>query len=71
MAVPKKKQAKSSTSRRHSTWVSLNRTRLVRQTHIVKCASCDEPKLSHTICPSCGLAGSKIKDVVNPAEAAA
>ena len=67
MAVPKHRTPKSDTKTRHSTWVALNRTRLIRQTHIVTCASCGEPKLSHTICPACGAQGAhKLKALVTP-----
>lgn len=67
MAVPAKKTSKSRTKQRHSTWVALNRARLIRQTNVVNCPVCNEPKLSHTICPACGAAGSqKLKEVVAP-----
>lgn len=67
MAVPAKKISKSRSKTRRSTWVALNRARLVRQTNVVSCPACGEPKLSHTVCPACGAHGStKLKKVVSP-----
>ena len=69
MAVQKTKTSKSRTKTRHSTWVALNRARLVRQTNVIPCPKCAEPKLAHTICPACNEYGSvKLKEVVNPEE---
>jgi len=69
MAVPKKKISKSVSKTRRSSWVALNRARLIRETNVVSCAACGEPKLSHTICPACKVTGSnKLASVVTPNE---
>jgi large subunit ribosomal protein L32 len=47
MAVPKKKQSKTRTSKRRATWKA-------RPTGYSACPQCKQPKLPHRVCPNCG-----------------
>lgn len=47
MAVPKRRQSKSRTNKRRSTW------KLTAPTY-GRCDHCHEPKRSHGVCPACG-----------------
>ncbi|QQS58817.1 50S ribosomal protein L32 [Candidatus Peregrinibacteria bacterium] len=55
MAVPKKKPAKSASRTRYSHFQSLVRIRLQEETHGVNCPSCGALRLSHCVCPACGM----------------
>ncbi len=48
MAVPKRKTAKSATRSRRAANMQISAKGLV------KCPQCNEPKLSHRMCPECG-----------------
>ena len=47
MAVPKRKMSRSNTRHRRSQWKAAVPT-------LVSCERCQEPKLQHIACPSCG-----------------
>jgi large subunit ribosomal protein L32 len=47
MPVPKRKMSRSRTRTRRSSWKTTPATTSL-------CAQCQQPKLSHTACPSCG-----------------
>ncbi|MDP4714772.1 MAG: 50S ribosomal protein L32, partial [Candidatus Nanopelagicales bacterium] len=47
MAVPKRKTSRSNTRHRRSQWKTTAPT-------LVTCTRCREPKLAHTVCPTCG-----------------
>ncbi|HZZ49205.1 MAG TPA: 50S ribosomal protein L32 [Pseudonocardia sp.] len=47
MAVPKRKQSRSNTRSRRANWKAVAPT-------LARCDRCREPKLPHTVCPSCG-----------------
>ncbi len=47
VAVPKKKHSKSRRNRRRSQWKA-------KAPNLGACPSCQELKLSHRVCPSCG-----------------
>jgi len=57
VAVPKRKTSRSNTRSRRSQWKTTAAT-------IVTCARCNEKKLAHTACPSCGTyAKRRVLDV--------
>lgn len=47
MAVPKRKQSKMKSRKRRTHYTAVMPT-------VVKCSQCQEPKLPHLACPSCG-----------------
>ncbi|MFO7941943.1 MAG: 50S ribosomal protein L32 [Bacillota bacterium] len=47
MAVPKKKHSKSRRNRRRSQWKAT-------APNLVECSNCQELKITHRVCPSCG-----------------
>jgi large subunit ribosomal protein L32 len=47
VAVPKRKQSRSNTRSRRANWKAVAPT-------LARCDRCREPKLPHTVCPSCG-----------------
>ncbi|MBI4059270.1 50S ribosomal protein L32 [Candidatus Microgenomates bacterium] len=51
-ALPKKKHTRSRTGKRRG-------RKHLALPNIIICASCGKPKLSHIICPSCGVYGKK------------
>jgi len=54
-STPKKKQAKSQSSRRYKDFQNKARKRLIGTTALSKCAKCGEARLSHTACSACGF----------------
>jgi large subunit ribosomal protein L32 len=57
VAVPKRKTSRSNTRHRRSQWKAAAPT-------LVTCARCREPKLAHTVCPTCGTyAKRRVLDV--------
>lgn len=57
VAVPKRKTSRSNTRHRRSQWKAAAPT-------LVSCARCREPKLAHTVCPTCGTyAKRRVLDV--------
>ena len=60
MAVPKRKQSKSRSA--------IRRAQVMKQPipHGVPCPRCQEPKLSHRACPSCGYYRDRL--VIEPKE---
>lgn len=53
MAVPKRKTAKSATRSRRASVMQIS------EKGLVQCPQCNEPKLSHRICPECGYYNGK------------
>ena len=47
MAVPKRKTSKAKAKSRKNHW-------RIEPKSITKCSNCSSPRLSHTVCPSCG-----------------
>ena len=47
MAVPKRKMSRSNTRARRANWKAAPIT-------LANCERCREPKLPHTVCPTCG-----------------
>jgi large subunit ribosomal protein L32 len=47
MAVPKKKQSKTRSRKRHAQWKAKAPT-------YSACPQCHQPKLPHRVCPNCG-----------------
>ena len=47
MAVPKRKMSRSNTRSRRANWKAAPLT-------LANCERCHEPKLPHTVCPTCG-----------------
>lgn len=47
MAVPKKRTSKQKKGQRRSHWK-------LSAPNVSRCASCNEPAMSHQACPSCG-----------------
>jgi len=57
VAVPKRKTSRSNTRSRRSQWKT-------SAPNLVTCARCNEKKLSHTACPTCGTyAKRRVLDV--------
>jgi large subunit ribosomal protein L32 len=57
VAVPKRKTSRSNTRHRRSQWKTTAPT-------LVTCTRCREPKLAHTVCPTCGTyAKGRVLDV--------
>lgn len=52
MAVPKKKAGRSAQGHRRSKWKAETPT-------LVKCKNCNEMKLAHAVCASCGYYNNK------------
>ena len=52
--TPKKKQAKSQSSRRYKAFQNRARKRLINSVQLSTCPKCKEAKLQHTVCPTCG-----------------
>ena len=62
--TPKKRQAKSQSSRRYKAFQNRARKRLLNSTRLANCPKCKEAKLIHTICPNCGeYKGRKVLDM--------
>ena len=62
--TPKKQQANSQSSRRYKSFQNRARKRLENSVNISVCPKCKEPKLSHTVCQSCGeYKGRKVFDM--------
>lgn len=47
MAAPKKRTSRQKKLQRRTHWK-------VSSPNVTRCPSCDEPALSHQVCPSCG-----------------
>lgn len=52
--TPKKQQAHSQSSRRYKAFKRDAQKRLLAAANLVACPSCNEMKLSHAACPTCG-----------------
>lgn len=52
MAVPKKRTGKSAQGHRRSNWKA-------SKIETAVCKNCGEPRLTHTVCASCGYYGDK------------
>ncbi|MEI7930255.1 MAG: 50S ribosomal protein L32 [Actinobacteria bacterium] len=52
MPVPKRKMSRSRTRHRRSSWKTTPAA-------IANCAQCQQPKLQHTACPTCGTYNSR------------
>ncbi|MCX6454190.1 MAG: 50S ribosomal protein L32 [Actinobacteria bacterium] len=52
MPVPKRKMSRSRTRHRRSAWKTTPAA-------IANCAQCQQPKLQHTACPTCGTYNSR------------
>ena len=65
--VPKKKQAKSSTSRRYKSFANGVKKRLADQLNLMDCPSCGEKTRAHHVCESCGK--YRGEQIVNKAKA--
>ena len=62
--TPKKKQAKSSSSRRYKAFQNSARKRLTNSVNLTTCPKCKEAKLQHTVCHGCGeYKGRKVMDM--------
>ncbi|NIM05429.1 MAG: 50S ribosomal protein L32 [Armatimonadetes bacterium] len=53
MALPKRRHSVSRRNKRRANW------KLSAPT-LVECASCSNPRLPHTVCPSCGFYGGEV-----------
>ncbi len=63
-ATPKKRQAKSQSSRRYKAFQNRARKRLNNSVNLTTCPKCKEAKLSHVVCPGCGeYKGRKVLDM--------
>jgi large subunit ribosomal protein L32 len=49
MAVPKRRKSKAMRDHRRAQWM-----RSVPKPSVTRCARCQEPKLPHRVCASCG-----------------
>lgn len=57
MAVPKRRMSRSNTRHRRAKWKAQRPT-------LVTCPQCHDPKLPHTVCPTCGTyKGRQVIDV--------
>lgn len=52
--TPKKQQANSQSSRRYKAFQNRARKRLLNIVKLVTCSKCNEARLKHTVCLSCG-----------------
>jgi large subunit ribosomal protein L32 len=50
MAVPKRRKSKAMRDARRAQWM-----RSVPKPSVTKCSRCQEPKLPHRVCASCGF----------------
>lgn len=62
--TPKRKLAKSAGRRRYSAFQYKTRTKLGKRVNLTKCSNCNEPRMTHHACPSCGFyRGRKVLDL--------
>jgi len=67
--TPKKKQAKSQSSRRYKAFQNSARKRLRNSVNLTTCPKCKEAKLQHTVCLGCGeYNGRKVLDMEKQVE---
>ncbi len=64
MGVQKTKRSKSRTSKKRSAWSKLDAVQAM------SCPNCNEPKLPHRVCPSCGFYNGREVGVVKTAPVA-
>ena len=63
-ATPKKRQAKSQSSRRYKAFQNRARKRLGNSINLAICPKCKEAKLMHAVCTNCGeYKGRKVLDM--------
>lgn len=53
-STPKKQQSNAQSRRRYKAFQNKARKRLVNLVNASKCDQCNEMKMSHTACPTCG-----------------
>ncbi|MBU2524174.1 50S ribosomal protein L32 [Patescibacteria group bacterium] len=53
--VPKRRQSKSNIRKRYAAFTADAVKKLENRVNLVDCTNCGEKRLSHHICPSCGM----------------